>query len=75
MINLQQALLTEIETSHYIGMSRSFLRQARMLGKKENGIPPPKFIKLGKRSVRYVKEDLDDWIAQFQKLNHLSEIM
>ena len=38
--------LSEIETAEYIGMSRSFLRQSRMEGNRENRIPAPPFIKI-----------------------------
>ncbi|MFT6909727.1 MAG: putative DNA-binding transcriptional regulator AlpA [Oleiphilaceae bacterium] len=63
-------VLTEIETSQYIGMSRSFLRQARMEGNRDSRTPAPPFIKIG-RSVRYLKEDLDNWLDSFSKLSNL----
>jgi predicted DNA-binding transcriptional regulator AlpA len=56
-------IFTEKETAEYIGMSRSFLRQDRMNGARENRTPGPKFLKIG-RSVRYMKEDLDVWLLQ-----------
>tara|TARA_B100002049_G_C15901418_1_gene300103 strand:- start:16 stop:231 length:216 start_codon:yes stop_codon:yes gene_type:complete len=62
--------LSESETAEYIGMSRSFLRQARMHGNREKRTPAPPFIKVG-RSVRYLREDLDNWLNQFDKLEHL----
>lgn len=65
-------VLTEIETSAYIGMSRSFLRQSRMDGNRENRTPGPPFIKIG-RSVRYLIEELDAWLDQFHKLEHLGQ--
>ncbi len=65
-------VLSEIETAEYIGMSRSFLRQSRMEGNRENRTPAPPFIKIG-RSVRYLKDDLDLWLSQLQKFSHLSE--
>lgn len=65
-------VLSEIETSEYIGMSRSFLRQARMEGNRDNRTPAPPFIKIG-RSVRYLKEDLDKWLDSFFKQSHLSQ--
>jgi predicted DNA-binding transcriptional regulator AlpA len=65
-------VLTEIETSAYIGMSRSYLRQARMDGNRENRTPAPPFIKIG-RSVRYLREDLDNWLDQFHRLEHLGQ--
>jgi len=61
--------LTEIEASQYIGMSRSFLRQSRMEGNRSGRTPAPPFIKIG-RSIRYLKDDLDNWLESFRK--HLS---
>lgn len=58
---------TEEEASIYIGMSRSFLRQSRMNGNLEGRIPGPDFIKVGSRSVRYLREDLDAWLGMFTK--------
>jgi predicted DNA-binding transcriptional regulator AlpA len=64
--------LTEQETAKYIGMSRSFLRQSRMEGNRENRTPAPRVIKIG-RSVRYLIEDLDNWLDSFYKQSHLME--
>ena len=65
-------LMTEQETSEYICMSRSFLRQSRMEGHRENRTPAPPFIKIG-RSIRYMREDLDAWLDSFQRHNSLME--
>ncbi|WP_394244836.1 helix-turn-helix transcriptional regulator [Vibrio astriarenae] len=65
-----KAALTEQETANYIGMSRSFLRQARMEGPRKNRTIAPPFIKIG-RAVRYIKEDLDKWLDSHEKLNQL----
>jgi predicted DNA-binding transcriptional regulator AlpA len=65
-------VLSEIETAEYIGMSRSFLRQSRMEGNRDNRTPAPPFIKIG-RSVRYLKDDLDLWLSKLQKFSHLSQ--
>ncbi|WOH39406.1 DNA-binding protein [Thalassotalea fonticola] len=64
--------MTEQETAEYINMSRSFLRQSRMEGNRENRTPAPPFIKIG-RAVRYLKEDLDIWLNSFIKQSHLLE--
>lgn len=69
---IQPKALTEIEASQYIGMSRSFLAQARMDGNRDNRTPAPPFIKIG-RSVRYLREDLDRWLGNFMKLEHLGQ--
>ena len=65
--------LSEIEAAEYIGMSRSFLRQSRMEGNRENRTPAPPFIKIG-RAVRYLKDDLDNWLNSFCRLEHLGQI-
>ncbi len=64
--------LTEIQAAKYIGMSRSYLAQSRMEGNRDNRTPAPPFIKIG-RSVRYLREDLDLWLDQFCKLEHLGQ--
>ncbi len=49
--------LRDREAAIYIGMSESWLRQARM-----NGNPDaPPFVKIG-RAVRYLRDDLDTWL-------------
>ena len=69
-MNIDKRALSEVETSEYIGMSRSFLRQSRMEGNRATRTPAPPFIKIG-RSVRYLREDLDNWLASFTKLTNL----
>ena len=64
--------LTEINAAAYIGMSRSFLAQSRMDGNRDNRTSAPPFIKIG-RSVRYLREDLDQWLDAFFKLEHLGQ--
>ena len=56
-----EIVLTEIEASKYISMSRSFLRQDRMNGFRKNRTKGPRFLKLG-RSIRYLRSDLDQWL-------------
>jgi len=58
--------LTELQAAQYLSMSRSFLRQGRMNGDRENRTPTPPYLKIG-RSVRYLKEDLDTWLEQFRQ--------
>ncbi|MBA6231742.1 MULTISPECIES: DNA-binding protein [unclassified Colwellia] len=54
------------------GMSRSFLRQSRMEGNRENRTPDPPFIKIG-RAVCYLKDDLDNWLDSFFRMQHLGQ--
>lgn len=62
--------ISERDAAKYIGMSRSFLAQARMDGPRKNRTPAPPFIKIG-RSVRYLREDLDNWLDSFAKHDRL----
>jgi predicted DNA-binding transcriptional regulator AlpA len=71
-MDVEKRAYTEIEASTYINMSRSFLRQARMEGNRDRRTPAPKFIKIG-RAVRYLKEDLDNWLDSFYRQSHLME--
>ena len=69
--NLKRAFKDK-EAGFYIGMSESWLRHSRIEGARFGCIPGPRFIKIG-RSVRYLIEDLDNWLEKFQKLNHLAQ--
>jgi predicted DNA-binding transcriptional regulator AlpA len=64
---MQKTILTEREAATYIGMSRSFLSQDRMNGYRVNRTPGPIFMKLG-RSVRYQKNDLDEWLNKHRMI-------
>jgi len=65
--------LSEAETSRYIGLSRSFLAKSRMEGQRGNRTPAPPFIKIGHR-VRYAKDDLDAWVKEQPRYQHIGEI-
>lgn len=67
--NIPARALTEKEAAAYIAMSRSFLAQARMEGRRKNRTPAPPYIKIGK-SVRYLHDDLDAWLDNIKKMNH-----
>jgi len=58
--------LKDPAASRYIGMSESFLRQSRMDGVRENRTAGPPYIKIG-RAVRYLREDLDAWLARYRQ--------
>lgn len=70
--SIQTRALSEREAARYIGMSRSFLAQSRMDGPRANRTPAPPFIRIG-RSVRYLLDDLDGWLDQFRKLDHINQ--
>lgn len=69
---MDKRVFTEIETAAYLGMSRSYLRQSRMDGNRENRTPAPPFIRIG-RSIRYLKEDLDLWLDALPKYQQLNQ--
>jgi predicted DNA-binding transcriptional regulator AlpA len=52
-------VLNEQQAAAYTGMSRSWLRQARMTGNPEG----PPFLRIG-RAIRYRQSDLDTWFAE-----------
>lgn len=60
------SIVNEKEAAKYIGMSVSFLRQARCDGPTANRTPGPVFYKLG-ISVRYRVSDLDTWLEQHRR--------
>lgn len=60
---LKNQLLTERDTAMYLGVSRSFLAQARMNGTVRKRTPGPPYIRLG-RTIRYKQCDLEEWIDQ-----------
>jgi hypothetical protein len=62
----KQRLLTEKQAAPYIGMSRSFLRQSRMNGRRLNRTPGPPFLKIG-RKVLYLADDLDAWLLAHRR--------
>jgi len=53
--------MSEAQAACYIGMSRSFLRQDRMNGIRDNRTPGPRYVRIGRR-IRYLKDDLDAWL-------------
>jgi hypothetical protein len=67
---IQKRGLTEAETAEYISISRSALRQSRMDGARENRMPPPPFIRLG-RKIIYLIDDLDHWLEAHRHMEVL----
>lgn len=53
--------LSEAEAATYLGVSRSTLRHGRCEGFRDNRMPPPPFVRLGRKIV-YLKDDLDSWL-------------
>lgn len=55
--------MTEEQAAAYLGISRSTLRHGRCDGRRDGRMPPPPFVRLGRKIV-YLKDDLDAWLAQ-----------
>jgi predicted DNA-binding transcriptional regulator AlpA len=55
--------LKEAEAARYLSVSVSFLRQARSNSKHRSTTPGPKYVRIG-RSVRYIRSDLDKFLAE-----------
>lgn len=54
---------SEDEAAYYLGISRITLRQSRMDGRRENHMPPPPYVRLGRRII-YLRDDLDRWLEE-----------
>ena len=53
--------LNEAQAAEYLGISVSALRKSRMNGPRTNHLPPPPFIKLGRRVI-YRVGDLEKFL-------------
>ena len=65
--DIGQRTLVDAEAARYIGMSESWLRQARV---NKNPVAPP-YLKIG-RSIRYLRDDLDAWLESRRQRRALS---
>ena len=54
--------------ARYIGMSDSWLRQTRMVGRSDG----PPFLRMGARTVRYLPTDLDKWLEERRRNAHIA---
>ena len=60
---IARGVLSEMETARFLGISASSLRKGRMNGTRQNHLPPPPFVKLGRRVI-YLIDDLRDYLEQ-----------
>ena len=58
---LEPLALNEAQAATYTGMSRSFLRKARMNGNRHRQTPAPPYCRIG-RKILYLRADLDAWL-------------
>ena len=66
-VNVEPRLLNTAQAAEYTGLAKQTLHQKRISG------GGPKFCKIG-RSVRYRKEDLNDWIESFRTVSSIAEL-
>jgi len=74
MKNQQPAVLKNETAATYLGVSPAQLRLSRCTGELFKGVQGPQYLRLGSRSIRYLKKDLDTWVAQHQRYNNTSEV-
>lgn len=55
-------LLNEYAAAEYIGMSVAYLRADRQHGAIGGRTPGPTFLRMGGRTIRYRRDDLDAWL-------------
>lgn len=58
---MESITLSEIDAAIYLGISRIALRQGRCEGRRKNRMPPPPYVRAG-RKILYIKKDLDLWL-------------
>lgn len=68
------AMLSTQEAATYLGTTPGMLSLSRHTGELFKGVPGPRFIKLGKRTVRYLRKDLDEWIDQHRRYGSNAEV-
>ena len=55
--------LNEAEAANYLGISVSALRKSRMNGPRANHLPPPPYVKLGRRVIYRAADFLEANLA------------
>lgn len=57
--------MSESEAAVYIGISCISLRQGRCEGRRDKRMPPPPYVKIG-RKILYLRDDLDRWLETYR---------
>lgn len=57
--------MSESEAAVYIGISSISLRQGRCEGRRDKRMPPPPYVKIG-RKILYLRDDLDRWLETYR---------
>ena len=69
---MNNELLTTEKAAEYLGYSARTLKQSRS-SKLLCGVKAPPFRRIGTKTVRYKKSDLDGWVNEFAKLEDGNE--
>jgi predicted DNA-binding transcriptional regulator AlpA len=62
--------LTASDAAEHVGLSESYLAKLRMGTEPQQG---PSYLRIGSRSVRYRREDLDAWMLSKSVANQTSK--
>lgn len=62
--NVEKQLFSTREAARYLGISEISLRKMRCMGALPNHRTPVPYVHLGGKSVKYLKADLDNYIAK-----------
>ena len=62
-----------IAAAAYLNMSAEWLKKLRKKGAEQPGKPVPKYIKIGGKSIKYLQEDLDDYLSALKKFEHSAQ--
>lgn len=57
--------MSESQAASYLGIPQNTLRQGRCNGQQPGRMPPPPYVKLGKRII-YLIDDLDTYLEKFR---------
>lgn len=64
-LSLIPRAMSESDAATYLGISSISLRQGRCDGRRENRMPPPPYVKIGRR-ILYLRDDLDRWLETYR---------
>ena len=71
-VEIKKQSLTTREAAEYIGFSIHTIKKARIEGSL-CGEPPPKFVRIGKKTIRYLITDLDDWLTKRERYENIAQ--
>lgn len=73
IINPNAAIFSTVDAAAYLGVSPGMLRLSRHTGELFKGIKSPPYLKCGFRAVRYLKIDLDEWLAELPRYKNTAD--